>query len=111
VVGRTGFGPATFCTSSRCPNQARRPAHVLLCYKFSGFDVFMGFAGFVWWRGLWVGVLWGTGILGFLEGKKRGRRWPIRVWLCCNALLKSKPAAQQYQKRRKLPKAKEVVVA
>ena len=26
-VGRTGFGPATFCTSSRCPNQARRPAH------------------------------------------------------------------------------------
>ena len=29
VVGRTGFGPATFCTSSRCPNQARRPAHTL----------------------------------------------------------------------------------
>jgi post-segregation antitoxin (ccd killing protein) len=27
MVGRTGFGPATFCTSSRCPNQARRPAH------------------------------------------------------------------------------------
>ena len=26
VVGRTGFEPATFCTSSRCPNQTRRPA-------------------------------------------------------------------------------------
>ena len=25
-VGRTGFEPATFCTSSRCPNQTRRPA-------------------------------------------------------------------------------------
>jgi hypothetical protein len=31
VVGRTGFGPATFCTSSRCPNQARRPAHDSCC--------------------------------------------------------------------------------
>jgi hypothetical protein len=26
LVGRTGFEPATFCTSSRCPNQTRRPA-------------------------------------------------------------------------------------
>ncbi len=26
VVGRTGFEPATFCTSSRCPNRTRRPA-------------------------------------------------------------------------------------
>jgi post-segregation antitoxin (ccd killing protein) len=26
MVGRTGFEPATFCTSSRCPNQTRRPA-------------------------------------------------------------------------------------
>ncbi len=26
VVGRTGFEPATFCTSSRRPNRARRPA-------------------------------------------------------------------------------------
>ncbi|MFX0203837.1 MAG: type II toxin-antitoxin system CcdA family antitoxin, partial [Candidatus Hodarchaeota archaeon] len=25
VVGRAGFEPATFCTSSRCPNRARRP--------------------------------------------------------------------------------------
>ena len=31
-VGRTGFGPATFCTSSRCPNQARRPAHKCLFF-------------------------------------------------------------------------------
>ena len=27
MVGRTGFEPATFCTSSRCPNRTRRPAH------------------------------------------------------------------------------------
>ena len=26
MVGRTGFEPATFCTSSRCPNRTRRPA-------------------------------------------------------------------------------------
>ena len=26
VVGRTGFEPATFCTSSRCPSRTRRPA-------------------------------------------------------------------------------------
>ena len=26
VVGRAGFEPATFCTSSRCPNRARLPA-------------------------------------------------------------------------------------
>jgi post-segregation antitoxin (ccd killing protein) len=25
-VGRTGLEPATFCTSSRCPNRARLPA-------------------------------------------------------------------------------------
>ena len=26
LVGRAGFEPATFCTSSRCPNRARLPA-------------------------------------------------------------------------------------
>ena len=26
LVGRTGLEPATFCTSSRCPNRARLPA-------------------------------------------------------------------------------------
>ena len=26
MVGRAGFEPATFCTSSRCPNRARLPA-------------------------------------------------------------------------------------
>jgi post-segregation antitoxin (ccd killing protein) len=30
VVGRTGFEPVTFCTSSRCPNRARLPALLLL---------------------------------------------------------------------------------
>jgi hypothetical protein len=42
VVGRTGFGPATFCTSSRCPNQARRPAHTIACQTCL-FEIFMGF--------------------------------------------------------------------
>ena len=27
MVGRAGFEPATFCTSSRCPNRTRLPAH------------------------------------------------------------------------------------
>ncbi len=43
VVGRTGFGPATFCTSSRCPNQARRPAHVCCCATVFGFRCIYGF--------------------------------------------------------------------
>ena len=44
-MGRTGFGPATFCTSSRCPNQARRPAHLDVCSdKLSVFGIFMVFA-------------------------------------------------------------------
>ena len=30
MVGRTGFEPVTFCTSSRCPNRARLPALVFL---------------------------------------------------------------------------------
>ena len=30
MVGRAGLEPATFCTSGRCPNQARRPAHFIL---------------------------------------------------------------------------------
>ena len=39
MVGRTGFEPATFCTSSRCPNRTRRPAlqpfqDVFLVFKF-----------------------------------------------------------------------------
>ena len=40
MVGRTGLEPATFCTSSRCPNRARLPAPLLLEteleFKFSG---------------------------------------------------------------------------
>ena len=39
VVGRTGFGPATFCTSSRCPNQARRPAHCIFYFVADIFKV------------------------------------------------------------------------
>ena len=36
VVGRTGFEPATFCTSSRCPNQLDdRPFHFSFRIVFS----------------------------------------------------------------------------
>ena len=38
MVGRTGFEPATFCTSSRCPNRARLPAPVH-CTLFGRFPL------------------------------------------------------------------------
>gem|GEM_PF-7039296 len=34
LVGRTGLEPATFCTSSRCPNRARLPAPELVYFLF-----------------------------------------------------------------------------
>ena len=43
MVGRAGFEPATFCTSSRCPNRARLPALVGDREMLSHFDIFNGF--------------------------------------------------------------------
>ena len=37
LVGRTGFEPVTFCTSSRCPNRARLPALIELVYLCFGY--------------------------------------------------------------------------
>ena len=34
LVGRTGLEPATFCTSSRCPNRARLPAPAIVYFRF-----------------------------------------------------------------------------
>jgi post-segregation antitoxin (ccd killing protein) len=39
LVGRAGFEPATFCTSSRCPNRARLPALL-----FSDLEANLGFS-------------------------------------------------------------------
>ena len=33
LMGRAGFEPATFCTSSRCPNRARLPAQLFSLKK------------------------------------------------------------------------------
>ena len=40
LVGRAGFEPATFCTSSRCPNRARRPALHPYFNSLSNFSAF-----------------------------------------------------------------------